>query len=364
MPMVDSIWSSIYHVIYEANSIIEGVENALLSETLRRQLKGEALFVRSVGHFYLTNLYGDVPLILTTDVVQNRTLGRTPQQDVYNRIVTDLREAVDLLVPDYRYASGGTRTRANKWTAAAMLARVYLYLGDYANAITHATSVINQQGLYGMPALPEVFQATSREAILQFYTNVYNYTYIQDELSPATDDPSASPAYVMRDELLNAFEATDARKAAWTSTITYNNKTYTYPRKYKRNSYTTSAPPEYDVFMRLGEQYLIRAEAYAHQDQIEEAHKDLEAVRTRAGLGRPVANDKSSMLLAIEHERQVELFAEYGHRWFDLKRTGRTEAVIKAAKPATWKSHAVLFPIPQAARNTNSKLGQNTGYNQ
>ncbi len=357
-----TMWSTIYQVIYQANSILEGIEGSPLSATLKNQLKGEALFVRAVSHFYLVNLYGDVPLILKTDVTENSVAARTEAEDVYKSIEQDLAAAVPLLAPDYGYANGGTRTRANKWAAHAMLARVYLYRGNYAAAVTHSSTVIARSELYRMPALDQVFPATSEEAILQFYTNVYNHTYIQDQLSPSTDASAVGPSYVLRDELLSSFEPGDARRAAWTGDITYNNKTYAYPSKYKRNSYTTSGALEYEMFLRLGEQYLIRAEANAQLNNIDEAHQDLEAVRGRAGLGRPAADDKAEMLLAIEKERRVELFAEYGHRWFDLKRTGRVNTVMTAVKGSLWKPTAALFPIPQVARSTNPKLSQNDGY--
>jgi hypothetical protein len=68
------------------------------------------------------------------------------------------------------------------------------------------------------------------------------------------------------------------------------------------------------------------------------------------------------MLLAIEQERKVELFGEWGHRWFDLKRTNRAATVIGGQKPATWKNTAVLYPIPDAQRLINTSLTQNDGY--
>jgi hypothetical protein len=68
------------------------------------------------------------------------------------------------------------------------------------------------------------------------------------------------------------------------------------------------------------------------------------------------------MLLAIEQERKVELFGEWGHRWFDLKRTGRADAVIGGQKPTTWQSTDVLYPIPQTQRLANPNLTQNPGY--
>jgi hypothetical protein len=68
------------------------------------------------------------------------------------------------------------------------------------------------------------------------------------------------------------------------------------------------------------------------------------------------------LLLAIEQERKVELFGEWGHRWFDLKRTNRATAVIGGQKPATWQPTDVLYPIPENQRLANTNLTQNLGY--
>lgn len=99
-----TMWSTIYQVIYQANSILEGVEGSPLFATLKRQLRGEALFIRAVSHFNLANLYGDVPLILTTSVTENSVAGRTPKADVYLQIETDLTTAVTLLATGYDQA--------------------------------------------------------------------------------------------------------------------------------------------------------------------------------------------------------------------------------------------------------------------
>ena len=98
-----------------------------------------------------------------------------------------------------------------------------------------------------------------------------------------------------------------------------------------------SAPPvtEFYVVLRLAEQYLIRAEARANNNDIVGAQNDINVIRNRAGLNNTSANDKASILNAIEHERQTELFAEWGNRWFDLKRTDRADMVLGSLKPST-----------------------------
>ena len=87
-------------------------------------------------------------------------------------------------------------------------------------------------------------------------------------------------------------------------------------------------------------------------------------VRLRAGLPLLSASlTQAQLLAAVEQERKVELFGEWGNRWFDLKRTNRADAVIGGQKPATWQSTDVLYPIPGAQILANTNLTQNPGYN-
>ena len=83
-PNVKRLWDNSYNQIYAANAVIEGVENSdNLPAIDRDQLKGEALFVRALIHFYLANLYGDIPYITTTDYIQNQHVSRIPIADIY-----------------------------------------------------------------------------------------------------------------------------------------------------------------------------------------------------------------------------------------------------------------------------------------
>jgi hypothetical protein len=74
--------------------------------------------------------------------------------------------------------------------------------------------------------------------------------------------------------------------------------------------------------------------------------------------------DKDKALDAVMKERRTELFAEWGHRWFDLVRTGAATTVLKLLKPATWKDYAVFYPVPFTERQKSTFLSQNDGYPQ
>lgn len=79
---VTTLWNTPYQTIYQANKIIEGMQASALSETLKRQLTGEAKFIRAYCYYTLVNFFGDVPLIVNTDVQSNLSLGRSPVNEV------------------------------------------------------------------------------------------------------------------------------------------------------------------------------------------------------------------------------------------------------------------------------------------
>jgi hypothetical protein len=172
------------------------------------------------------------------------------------------------------------------------------------------------------------------------------------------------PVY-LSNQLINSFEQADQRRANWIRSVTGGNSTtYYYPSKYK--SATLNAPvTEYQMVLRLGEQYLIRAEARAHLNKITDALSDLNVIRHRAGLHDTTATNQDSLLDLIYHERQVELFTEWGHRWLDLKRTGKIDDVmgkVAVLKGTTWSPNWTLYPIPLYDIIQNPNLGQNPGY--
>jgi hypothetical protein len=137
----------------------------------------------------------------------------------------------------------------------------------------------------------------------------------------------------------------------------------TYPYKYT----TPYAPVEYHTELRLAEQYLIRAEARARQDNLEGALADVDAVRDRAGIAHLLDNGTTwtqfLVLDSILEERRRELFTE-GHRWFDLLRMGQAKTVLEALDGKDWQdSTDTLYPIPESEIKINSNLEpQNHGY--
>jgi hypothetical protein len=363
---IDGYWSGIYNNIYTANSLLAGDSSSSLPPAYRARVAGEAKFLRALCYFYLVNQYGAVPLVLTTDAQKATLQPRDSVSTVYDQIEKDLTDARAVLPADLSLY-GGKRIRATSWAAAALLARVELYRGKWAQAETMATAVIGNPGLFSILADPsKVFLANSEEGILQFI-NAFSFLWIANTMGVSSY--SVTPNFVLSDNLYASFEPGDLRKASWVGTKNYGNVNYFYPSKYKFSS--SAVPVEYSQLLRLPEQYLIRAEARTQQGNFAGAAADLNVVRTRAGLPNTTASDKPSLMAAIEHERRVEFFCEWGHRWLDLKRwpgignpsVTRADEVLSALKGSQWQSTDALFPIPQPEINANVNLTQNPGFN-
>jgi len=370
-------WNSINPIIFVSNSAIEGLNNSTgLTLAVKQQLLGEAKFMRAFCYFYLVNLYGDVPLATTSDYKINSLLARTPKEQVYQQIIVDLKDAQGLLSSNYlmsdalsSYALGSEeRVRPTKWAATSLLARVYLYTEDYVNAEAQATAVISNSSLYSLSSLNNAFLKNSTEAIWQLQPVRTGTQSNTGEgalfILPATGpDASDYPVY-LSNTIMNSFEIGDQRRANWVDSVITGGITYYFAFKYKIGK-TDAATAEYIMIMRLAEQYLIRAEARTQQNNISGAQSDLDEIRARAVLPPTSANDKASLLTAILHERQIELFTEWGHRWFDLKRTGNIDTEmtkVDSVKGGTWSSFKALYPIPRGEKNLDPNLTQNIGY--
>jgi len=369
-------WPGLYNKIYDANAVIEGLNNSNgVSDSIKRQLIGEAEFMRAFLHFYAVNLYGDVPLVTTTDYQINNSIHRTPVERIYQQIVADLRDAQNKLTDDFVDYSGLTtseRTRPNKAAATALLARAYLYTGKWDSAETQATAIINNNSRYTIVNnFDSIFLANSSEAIWQLQPVTPGHNTYDGQYFVLTSTPgSASLSVALSTNLMNAFETGDKRLSNWVGTYKKSgaNQSYYFPYKYKIYKVSTSQPvTEYTMVLRLAEQYLIRAEARAQQGNIQGSQDDLNTIRARAGLPNTLANDQSTLLTAISHERQVELFTEWGHRWLDLKRTGAVNSVMSVVTPqkggSSWSSNWALLPIPLSELTINPNLVQNPGYN-
>lgn len=357
-----SFWGNGYRLIYQINTCLEKLNNSkVLPLTTKNHLSGECKFLRAFIYFHMIQLFGEVPLITGTDYRANENMPRTRISSIKDFIEADILSAKDLLSDAY---PTNKKVRANKWAAAALLARYYLYQQNWRRAEEEASAIINT-GRYSLTDPNNVFLANSTEAIFQILPILPGYNTMEGNTFVPAE--AARPSYALTASLISAFEANDKRWTSWVKSKEVNGVTYYYPFKYKKkiDFSTNFSLTEYNMIFRFSEILLIRAESRVFMDLLPDAIADLDAIRQRAGLPLISVTHPgiSSIELAekIQDERRIELFMECGHRWFDLKRTGKAYSTLLTIKP-NWKVENGLWPIPQAQIALNPNLDQNPGY--
>lgn len=351
---INQLWTNGYAIIYQANAAYEGlVHSTGLSGAVSSALKGEALFIRAFIHCSLAALFGDIPYVDTTDYNINTDVQRMSIQSVYERIITDLLLAKELL-PEAN--TSPQRTRPTRQAASALLSRVYLYTEQWHEAIDESSLLINATNLYQLNENVEsVFLPFNAETIWQLVpvlpmrnTNE-GYYFISEGF----------PGYIsLNEQLVDTFDPADKRNN-WIDSVEVDGTRYYFPAKYKVGH--SEVLSEYYVVFRLAEQFLIRAEARANSGLLTDAADDLNTIRTRAGLAPVSLTSAEEFAAALMDERRLELFAEWGHRWADLKRKNIADAVLGPLKPG-WNANDILYPIPRIQLQNNAAFGQNPGY--
>jgi hypothetical protein len=385
------LWASAYKTIYIANSILDGEAMSVssqLSPNKREELKAHAKFIRAFCLFYLTGFYEKIPLTKSSKYNQLITLSKSSQEEVYQSITLDLEDAIQ----HYKTANLiKSPSKGSAFAAEALLARVYLYRGNWDKAKLHAGNVIDNGGYTLDSDLRKTFTKNSTEAIFNLkkdpssQISKFNDTHFLSPLAPfymiLGDDPmiwemmltkdmyddvlmgyfSTAPQLEITQSLGSAFNSNDKRGKIW---LNYN-PTPTYaPYTGKKIYYADKYPeaninPEAYNAIRLAELYLIRAEANANLDLVDLAKADLQIIRNRAGLTNTLSlADKNAALEAVANERRFELFAEWGHRFFDLKRTGKAIEVLSLnPDKGSLDAKRLRFPIPSTEVSKNPRLG-------
>jgi hypothetical protein len=343
---IDGIWTSAYQGINIANNVIAKVPTiADMTDEEKTLALAELQFIRALNHFNLLNFFGAIPIKLIATVGSDGVdVPRSSVGAVYDQIIADLTFA------EMNLPVSSQKARASKHAATALLARVYLYQGDYAKARAKAKQVIDSKA-YTLLAYDKIFVDQSNESIFEIDFTTINRNRIAEYALPVALNGRrevAPPA-----EMLAAYEAADTLRKQVSLHDTAN---VYYPAKY--DDLATGA--ENVIVLRLAEMYLIRAEADARSDgNIDSIQADINIIRHRAGLEDTEAESYTTLLAAIEYERRIE-FAFEGHRWFDLVRTNRALDVLPLVKDID----QTLFPIPleEILTNRHPDMEQNHGY--
>jgi len=382
------IWSAAYAGIEKANWIIAKVPGASMDETRKKQIIGEAYFLRAFYHWLLAKNFGDVPIKITPSYTEaDAAVAKSPKADVYKQIYADLDQALAAGLPSYPAVDKG---RPSNEAASALYAKAALYNEDWAKALEKAKIVINSGKYSLMPDVQDVYKNEKEDAARA--ENIWAYE--ADPVSPGTGHQltglcgppgSAAPAYAKTSfgsmfayqSFFNSFDPADKRRTLLdTNYIDKNGKTVAQKsitpittqgvliKKYQDPSSTIGLIPNIPI-LRLPDVYLIAAEAEARLNgATATAYGYINTVRKRAGLPDLTSGlSKDAFVDAVIQERAWEFFAE-GDRWYDLTRTGKFLTVIpKAVNPVyptrTVQAKNKYFPIPQDEMNANPKLVQN-----
>ena len=202
-------YKNYYQAIYNTNLILDALAAPnKLTPNVAKQVKGECEFLRAFCYYRLTNYFGNVPLVLTSNVAVSSKIPNTPVSQTLAQMIQDLTDAQALLPAAY---PSQDRVRANTYTATALLARIYLQKKDWINAEAASTTIINS-GTYTLPTDPNaVFIKGSTETIWQLY-NINGFVNFAPTFIPL---PTTTVFYQLRSGLINLFGANDLRKADW-----------------------------------------------------------------------------------------------------------------------------------------------------
>ncbi len=352
--MISSSWTSIYKAINRANHVIEKVptvSDPKLTPALKDQLVGEAYFLRALAYFDLARAFGGVQIFLkpTVNAKDKEGTPRSTVDQVYAQVLADLIAAEPLL------PSTINRVRVTQRTVRALRARYHLYRGEWADAETYATSLINDPGNSLVTPYNSWWANNVTNTVESIFELRYDAAFItptsahRNNWQPTQNGGNRNwiPNPTFRAILSNP--TTGGNRSTLVGVI--GGSTF-YGNLYYRSNGTDPA-----YVLRIAEQYLIRAEARAKKagPDLAGALADLDAVRTRAGLTASTAVTQAEIIQAIEDERRLE-FAYEPHRWFDLVRTNRAASLFGIS------TTKYVLPIPTPELKADPALVQNPGY--
>lgn len=419
-------WDGCYKTIMRCNTVIDRIEAATFNnEALRGQYEGEVRFLRALMYFWLNRIYGGTDLngnltgVIKVDHEigpdEAYTLTRAPLEEMYNMIIEDLKFAEENLPPEY---SGSDKGRVPRGGAKGLLGKVYMTMAGYplnkgneyyTLAIQKLKEVIDDPIHSLVASYKDLFDVTKSKNTPE---SLFEIQYKKGSPGNATGNPwnnSFAPRFsnteiaqfgerrgenMPTEDMSMSYDFGDPRKYVSMRDGYINGSSGDFePVKYVSKYYDVSTGSAQDngnnwIELRLSDVYLLYAEALVRTNgdkavALEYVNRVRERARNTPGdpdivpppdllmdyvLG-DFANDEE-LLLAIEKERRAELAFE-NHRWFDLVRTGRAQAVMVAEQaadgyaPFTWSDDMLTFPIPATVMQSNpGNIIQNRGYPQ
>ena len=367
--IVASEWNRYYNSLFIINNILKKMESSD-DFTSKTAIQGECRFLRALYYFDMVRMWGDVPLVLQPlTTAEAFALGRTSKDQVYQAIIEDLKFASDNLPAkaSERFAGAATSDAAN-----TLLGKVYLTMGDKANAKTYLMKEYNKFKLMSNYAdLWSLSKKNCAESIFEIQylagtSNPYSkYWALFTPLDNRIVTAWGMGCNQVEDELWNAYETGDPRRdpsiqdGYKTASGSFVEKKFTI--KWRDTSASldglTEAAGNNFIVLRYADVLLMLTEATGDVSYLNE-------VRARAGLpaygqsGYPAAYN--TVAKALDHEYRVEFACEF-HRYFDMVRLGITDELKTCAKHVG--TPIILLPIPQEVIDQNPNvMKQNSGY--
>lgn len=365
--ILSSYWANFNNNVYRCNLLLDQIDGANFAENLKKQYKGEAMFIRALNYFNMYRIWGGVPATKhVVSAAEALKVARYSDEKMFDLIAGDLKEIVDnnYLPETYSSADMG---RATSGAAKALLGKVYLTFHKWTEAKDILSQLIGKYQL--VSPIAQVFNVDNKnnnEIIFAVHFNKeiegegHSYWY---NLTNASDDTNQTSS------LLNTFPTGDARK----DLITYvqvEKNVRLMNKFYDTKSPTFKTVGNDQILLRYADVLLMYAEALneiqydASEGSL--ALKYLNAVRQRAGISNLTVKQlptQEKFRKGILVERQRE-FPYEGQRWFDLVRMGFAKSVM-AENGVEIKDYQLLFPIPQQEIEKvgdKSILWQNPGY--
>jgi tetratricopeptide (TPR) repeat protein len=387
------IWATAYNVIMNVNVFLnnwESIEATSDEEIAKKNdCKGQALAVRAFCHFDIARVYG-YPYQKNNGtslgaVKGNKvfTVGEQAERisvaETYNFIINDLTEALTLLSTDRKHGN------LDYWGAKGLLARVYLYKGDYDNAFKHADEILTDAtNPYSLVTNAQYIdsweQPNSSETMLELLTSAFSH--IDDNGGVDSwyyilwhGEGFSSGNLVPTDSWLALLdEDPDDVRHGLVKQGTDAGVNFRWLAKFRGNNGDGDFKINNPMIMRLSEIYLIAAESALMKSSPDQNKADfyLNEIRKRAN---PAAVQITATVDEVLKERRKEFIGE-GHRYYDSGRLGLTinrntpdnklpaDSKYKIVDPwnAEGNQYQVILPIPQSQRTANPAAFQNPGY--
>lgn len=374
--IINDYWTGQFYGINLCNQTITNVPGITMDEALKTRLLAEARFLRAHHYFNLVRTFGGVPIFDGLPADNNYNIPRNSKEEVYNFILADLQFAKENLPASYASSDIG---RATKGAANGYIAKVNMYLGNWAEVLA-ATNEVMAAGYDLLPDYNSVFRIANENSIESIFEVQATFVSGNCDLSNSqfSQVQGVRGQYgwgfnVPTQALSDSYEAGDLRRDA---TIIYRGETTPEGDfialvgdnpMYNQKSYVPSGQigncsegSEQNIrVMRFAEILLMNAEA-ANELNNPQAYTSLNRVRNRAGLPSLSGLTQAQLRDAIWKERRSELAME-SDRFLDLVRQGNAATVLGPLGFQAGKNE--VFPIPSESISlSNGVLVQNPGY--